>query len=148
VPKIDRDDVNFYIYDTGVGWAALTVDIGYIADGDYEFSLIWDPLDNIRQFERDLRAGEPARMILRGEPGAVEVFAKPMRIDGWVRLRIWLINHRDDRELDLDAACPAEFLADSLRSKTGFLAKEVAKDEGPEQPPTLLQRFWNWLKRD
>lgn len=137
---VRSEEVDFYIYDTGVGWAELDVSVGPV-DGQYGFSLIWDPLDDIRRFQQELSAGRTAQMTLRGEPGAVEVLAEPDQPEGWVRLRIWLIDYKDDRELDLEAFCPAQTMAESLRAKTGFLA--IEQREAP--PRSLWRRFYDWL---
>jgi hypothetical protein len=146
-PMIRTENVQLGIVDIGVGWSELQIftDAGEVRS--YAFSLVWDPFEDIRQFERAVAAGKSGQMILRGEPGAVEVEAIPDEREGWVRLTLWVINHREDREQDFEALCPASGLAQSMRTRIGFLAREAELSRRKEE----WRRFWRrpivWLQK-
>jgi hypothetical protein len=126
-PRIVRsEEAEFYITDAEPGWAELRVSVGRYDSEPYHFSLVWDPLEAISRFEKELSAGRASRLRLRGEPGALEVVTSHDKPEGWVRLQVWLINVLNERELHFEAFCPSEALARSLRTKTGFIAKEYA----------------------
>lgn len=134
-----------HIADAGhAGWSELHIRIGYEVE-IYGFTMVFDPLNDIRRFERDLSAGGPTRMVLPGEPGATEVTAEPGPEDGYVRLRVWLIDHAGHRSLDLDAIAPVAALACSLRRNTGFLAVEYGLREA-RYPRDTLGGLWQALR--
>ena len=64
--------------------------------------MVREPLEDIRVFLKNVPASEVARTILRGDPCGAEVLADPDSVEGWVRLRIWLIDYSNQRTLDLD----------------------------------------------
>lgn len=147
-PVIRSQNAEMFVEDTGAGWAEMRVVIGEHDSGFYAFSLVFDPLEDIRQFERNLAPGEDARMLLRAEPGAVEVVATPVNPEGWVRLRLWLIDHRNARTLDFDALCPASSLVASMRTNIGFLAREYkqVKFEGT-RVRDLGRKLFGWFAK-
>jgi len=131
IPRYENAEL--FVVDTGVGWADLCVSVGPFLGENYTFTLvIGDPLDELRKFEKELAGGQTAHMLLRNEPGGVEVHATPEQPDGWVHLEIWILDYRDRRTLDFEAHCPAHALITSMRTKIGFLAREY-EQLGPDR---------------
>jgi len=149
-PPPRSDQAEMYIFDDPYAgaWAVLRVSVGH-EEEDWGFTMVRDPRNSIRQFERDLAAGRTAQMHLPGEPGGTDILAEPDSPEGWVRLRIWTVDFKDDRTLCFEAFAPAEALARTMREKTGFLAVEYGLKEARYPRGTLggdWQAFRDWLR--
>ncbi|MGB0497948.1 MAG: hypothetical protein ACPGID_06380 [Rubricella sp.] len=122
------ETVSIHLEDWESGWADICVTAGPTFGSCYAFSLVWgDHFSEIEGFEEALVEGRPARIHLRGEPGAVEITATPAAPEGWARMEIWLIEHAGQRTRDHVFLCRVAPLAAQMRADIPFLAKKYAK---------------------
>ena len=140
-----RTPVELTMADVGVGWAEFTLAIGDSIVGPYLFSMVWGPCPDIRRFAEELDAGKMTKMVLRGEPGAIEVNAEPIEQPGWVRLQIWHVDYRGVRTLDFETTCSGADLAASMRRNIGFLATEQSAQEAGRPRRGFWRRLSDWL---
>ena len=98
--------------------------------------MIFDPRFAIRDFYNDVEANGTASMVLRGEPGGVEVKAEPSSRAGWIKIMIWLVDYADRGDADFAFHCPKDALLRSMKTKIGFLADGyVLEDTLPRDEP-------------